>query len=814
MTRLSREARFTRRFAAALAVAGAAGWLTAVPARADFVPDDRFVSDPNVSIVDPEFDEAENHMVWQDASQQLWLAKVDPIAGLIAPVDGRGKRIDTGLTPPGMSGNGPEFGFSRGQPFIAYTKTIAGVMGLAMAEQDAQRRWSSARLTSPLNRWRPEGTKVPHQGPVAIVYNNKSLGNNVVSWRDLKDATTEKSVFGVLPQGGRWIAGDPSLMVWKPVGGTTQAFRVDATATNPVPQQMTFEAQDVLSAFSWFAPEFNQPLFVAIVGRDGRQIGIFRETAPNTWTNIYPLTLPSAYEFVSSPEAFVHNGTSYIVAIAASSLGAAGFPFQPSGPSEVWIAGIDPDRPFFRRIDDPTTTAVRAEPEMFMTAQGPKAFYNELDAVTGVQRLRLADTGLGPDWGYGGQGYGGAWAAAWRDSRNSSSTPFPVGEGYEDAGAGVALTNTQEMHHTMGPDGRLYLTLVAGTPQRAQLVGYDTATGERTLQLTSEQLSTGLYATSPLLIEEGDLIVIADTRIGRFAADGTPRWMAPVRGLSRAPQRLPGGDVLVMTFNGWAQIFDAETGQLRAEQNLTPGRTYPPSPTCLSTGDTRTCAFIDIAAIDPLAARIYATYARPEGGSVVHAYAYESATRTLSLAWTSEVISGNAGSPVLAADGLRLYVQGEDGSLIALDAATGTTIWRFALGYQTSGTPTVTENGYLVPGARFDTDAGVTAVGVIEDGGSAARWAFQSAAFRALSPAAAGRANRFVQMARRTSDGARVLLVLHPVYGILAETPWTAGPLPSRFTSVTLREDGHVYVGGSGTIAYKTFRPAFEMTVR
>ena len=101
-----------------------------------FVPNDRIVSDPAATLVDPEFDQLDNYMVLQEVEGNLWLAKIDPVTGDIHPPDGRGKLLDTIVANPSESGNGPEFGYGGGEPYVVYTRRLLTTMGLGVAKQD------------------------------------------------------------------------------------------------------------------------------------------------------------------------------------------------------------------------------------------------------------------------------------------------------------------------------------------------------------------------------------------------------------------------------------------------------------------------------------------------------------------------------------------------------------------------------------------------------------------------------------------------------------------------------------------------------
>ena len=74
---------------------------------------------------------------------------------------------------------------------------------------------------------------------------------------------------------------------------------------------------------------------------------------------------------------------SYIVFLAENRRGA---------PSEVWIAGIRPDAPFYRQVSPPGVSLVRNDPEFFSTDTAAFIYY----ATRNDRSVYRANTGLGP----------------------------------------------------------------------------------------------------------------------------------------------------------------------------------------------------------------------------------------------------------------------------------------------------------------------------------------------------------------------------------------------------------------------------------
>lgn len=357
-----------------------------------FVPDDRLVSDLSVDLKDPEFDMVGNLMVWQDADGNMWLSDVDPATGEILPSTGQGDLVDSGLANLFAIGNGPEFGYGAGETFLCYTKTSLQTRYLAVAKQDTGGNWLASIQENANDRYRPLCTTQGTQDAGRIVYINASDAlQKTLSWRVIDDETTERTFTTAGDIGARWADGERAFVLAKEVDSVKQLFWVDIDTE--VVNQITFDTDDKFSVFPWYAPEYDDLLLSAVINFNS--VGIFRRIN-GIWTRIYTFELPSVFQFVSSPEPFVHNNRSYIAVVAAKSLiGVKPFPYLPAEESQIWIANIDENAPFFRRIDNGVPELRRSEPEAFMLTTGPAIYYTQNDSVTGNALLRVADTGLG-----------------------------------------------------------------------------------------------------------------------------------------------------------------------------------------------------------------------------------------------------------------------------------------------------------------------------------------------------------------------------------------------------------------------------------
>ncbi len=765
-----------------------------VPALADFVVDDQIISDPNSDLPAPEFDEERSLMIWQDRFDEMWLADVDPITGDIIPQDGRGQLIDTDLAPVGEVGNTPRFSYGE-EDVLIYTRNVDGTKWLAVARNEAPGIWVPQLLEQGDNRLRANGTPQGFTGTARMVYNRELPdGEIVVSWRDWNDPASEGSAT-VVAEGGRFLGTEPTVLTLaQDENGRTQVMQIDLATGDG--ELITSSPNNKINPFIWFAPEFNDFAFVLMI--NFTDLAVYRRV-DGVWTEYNRFVLPSDKPLLSSPEAFAHNGRSYVTVVAADELGQGDtFPGQPSGPSEIWVTGIDPDAPFFRRLDDPNTDEQRSEPEPYILPSGPVAYYTEKMATfPGTRFLRRADTGLGPSFEYDlPVSYGGPWAGSNRDNRNCNCVPFAVSDTLT-AGTPIQVPGVQLAGSALASDGTLLFSNRNTNLGLDQLIAVDTNTGEEKFRIDESVTSSLVERVGALVDRDDNFYVTANEAVTKFAPDGTLLWSTPVIGLSRGAQFLPDGRLVLFTWNAQLYILDPTDGAVLGEQQLSPNRNFPATPNCLAGGAEASCAYASAIAVESADGTVYASLTRGNGQGIVQAFDYDPESVSLSSRWgfNSPGLARPASAPVISPNGDTVYAQQRNGTLTAVDPSVPAIRWEVSTGITSKDTPVLSGDLILPAGTAAEGATGIT---IYRNTGAAAEVAFQTSDYLPRSLGAAAGEGRFVLAVEEVASGELFLAVIDVAAGTLTTSPWAAGVSPATLRGISVRQDGAVVVQSWG----------------
>ncbi len=362
---------------------------------AEFVPRESLVSDQEIQ--DPEYDLIGSRAAWRTAANELHVAPIDPETGQWHL--GETEHLDDGLAPYDEVINGPEWVWSAEGSRIVYTKSRDGAWSIHSAKLEGG-NWVAAPVEGAANGYRPIGSKDPEGFAAMIKYSveTSTARDQADAWQDLNPPFAG----GEIPESpnieaGQWIPGQRRLIVSRLVGSYYQLAVFDPDAGSLT--NLTTDPSYKLVPYVINAPEFgNSPVITAFEQKqfsdrgsyDG--IGVYREIN-GQWTRIKTIVSPDQnVSAVQSAEPFVMNGKTYVSFLALNPPGA--FAKRRKAGSQVWIASIDPARPFLRRVSGAESTIVRSDPEPFATELGAFIFYTQLKG--GQRYIRLAETGLVP----------------------------------------------------------------------------------------------------------------------------------------------------------------------------------------------------------------------------------------------------------------------------------------------------------------------------------------------------------------------------------------------------------------------------------
>ncbi len=361
-------------------------------ARAVYLTDEIAIQFDQADITDPEFygdDRAQ--VTWQDRSGNLWVAPVLPSGDFDLP---QAQIVTDGLAPipaPNGTGNGPEWGLTERGVGILYTALINGDFFLGLAEY-INNAWTTSILPNSKFGHSPFGTFLSNDPKplTAFFVGTPETRRQAIAW----GSVAQPDDGGLVPftrddqgntEGIRWVEGERSLVYVLPIDDIRQAVRYNVD-TGQLAQLTTNQTQKG-AVFMWQAPEYGGELLIMVKESEGpnsrlfSSVGIFRNIG-GEWVRIKRIQPPSDLAEIRSPEPFTYQGKSYISMLVED---------DKQDPSEVWIAGIDPEVEFYRQVSDPNLdNLVRNDPEPFETADGMFVYY----AIRGRGVVVRANTGL------------------------------------------------------------------------------------------------------------------------------------------------------------------------------------------------------------------------------------------------------------------------------------------------------------------------------------------------------------------------------------------------------------------------------------
>jgi hypothetical protein len=332
------------------------------------------LASPTRGLTDPEFNQAKGLFTWVDLRGSIWVGGIDRATGALVPPSGEGVLIEAGAAPSGGLGftlNGPEWVYGAAGDRIVYTRFPTGVQAtpenarIGVASQKRDGTWTRKTLSPDVALNGPYGSEWTNDTAPRISYND-ALGNHY--WRELDKPETEELLPG-LPQAqfpvARFARGQRAAVYPVTVDGVLQAFKYDLDTK--VLEQLTFDPLGKEQPWMWKAPEFNnESVLMATVGQTS--LVLYRQgldaNDPLRWEAWTSIAAPLGGRFFST-EPFVYAGKSYVVMMVI--VGAY--------PTSIWVANFDKNAPLLRRLTPEKPDRARADPEVFITDNGPIVFF-------------------------------------------------------------------------------------------------------------------------------------------------------------------------------------------------------------------------------------------------------------------------------------------------------------------------------------------------------------------------------------------------------------------------------------------------------
>lgn len=347
------------------------------------------ISPIGYSYIDPEIYSIKNKLAFQMGNGNVWLSNLDSNTGFFNTDFGLDILVDVGATALTQSFNGPEFGIDKNGWSLVYTKQN-GTYPQAWRALINENNITNYPLTSgTMPRLSILASKDPNALTTKILFSKgQSLSNGEFGWTDVNNPSSETFIDNT-DNGVRWIDNTQKFFYIKQTGASKgQVFFYD-TETK-IEQQVTNDGDIKTYPYGWYAPEYNEIIFLALL--NDTAIGIFKDNGNVYWDKILTIAVPSTsnFEYIGSPETFVANNKSYISFV--TKIVATGSSYVDS---EVWVVDIEPDirNRFILRCDDGKPNSKRTDPESYLGAKEVFIYYNEINSNGEFEIWRYA-TGI------------------------------------------------------------------------------------------------------------------------------------------------------------------------------------------------------------------------------------------------------------------------------------------------------------------------------------------------------------------------------------------------------------------------------------
>jgi outer membrane protein assembly factor BamB len=254
-----------------------------------------------------------------------------------------------------------------------------------------------------------------------------------------------------------------------------------------------------------------------------------------------------------------------------------------------------------------------------------------------------------------------------------------------------------------------------------------TARAENGCNLFSFQLDTGRKvwctrmndggaASTPIVDTATNVYVGESGAMASYTRNGQLRWRTLVVGTPLSAQFTGDGNLLFITQLGQINVLNPQTGaKVVSSYNLIPPPTFDQQPNAELIPDnqgldecflgTAGCPVANTPAIDLASGTFYFTFFGPNSlAADLVAMKYTGGENpSITPEWSTDALpGGTASSPDLSKDGKTVYTTDNNGTLWAIDAATGDTVWSYGIGFNSAGSPSTSDDGLIIPAGAGD----------------------------------------------------------------------------------------------------------------
>ena len=302
------------------------------------------------------------------------------------------------------------------------------------------------------------------------------------------------------------------------------------------------------------------------------------------------------------------------------------------------------------------------------------------------------------------------WPAMHSDARNSDTSEVTGSRDLEFAWS-RPLGGPIAAYASAGANGQSFVT--ARAENGCNLFSFQLDTGRK---VWCTRMNDGVAASTPIVDTATNVYVGESGAMASYTRNGQLRWRTLVVGTPLSAQFTGDGNLLFITQLGQINVLNPQTGaKVVSSFNLIPPPTFEQQTNAELIPDnqgldecflgTSGCPVANTPAIDLESGTFYFTFYGPNSQAAdLVAMKYTGGDNpSITPEWSTDALpGGTASSPDLSKDGKTVYTTDNNGTLWAIDAATGDPVWSYDIGFNSAGSPSTSDDGLIIPAGAAD----------------------------------------------------------------------------------------------------------------